>query len=165
MPRTEKLSISGNCMRDVLLEMTYLTLCKIDSNEWKDNAFCHRKAERVLQQINGQRRFRTWLMQVAKWLAEYFQNALAPVKQKLDSMGTKIKRKYEQRYKWSSKDCHKDVISSSKLIIIASQDSEVRRVYFNHDLTRLLSEELAGWPNALLSRRTQKDTTTTQPFP
>lgn len=57
----------------------------------------------------------------------------------------------------------KDVISSSRLLR-ASQDSEVRRVFFNLDLTRLQSEEAYARRLAKRSSRTQKDTTT-QPFP
>ena len=62
----------------------------------------------------------------------------------------------------------KDVILSS-IILRASQDSDVTRVYFNHDLTRLQSEEAYARRMANLSSGAQKNAPITssalhQPF-
>ena len=246
MPRTEKLSISGDCMRDVLVEMTESLSAKLTQMNEKILLSvteklneCFNKSMELMTQT-----FQNMMMQVTKSLAECFQNALAPIIQKIDSMGTKTEPKentssdtseavkiatktlldFEREKEEMKRRAHniivsglpsspnvmdvdlfgnfcgnnltvkplvvavrrlgrdnknpnaklcvtlenvetvKDVISSSRLLR-ASQDSEVRRVYFNHDLTRLQSEEAYARRLAKHSSRTQKDTTTTQPFP
>ena len=80
MPRMEKLSISGDCMRDVLVEMTD-SLCakltqineKILLSVTEKLNECFNKSMELMTQT-----FQSMLMQVAKSLAKCFQNALAP---------------------------------------------------------------------------------------
>ena len=250
MPRTEKLSISGDCMRDVLVEMTDSLCAKLTQmNEKimlsvteKLNECFSRSMELMMQT------FQNMMTQVAKSLAECFQNALAPVVQRLDSMDTKTESKekpssdtseaikiatktlldFEREreeikrrannvivsglpFRTNVKDADlfedfcannltvkpravavrrlgrddknlnaklcvtlenaeavKDVILSSR-ILRASQDSDVKRVYFNHDLTRLQSEEAYARRMAKRSSGAQKNAPTTssalhQPF-